>query len=155
MKGAFRRFAVLSASMSIVRRVREASAGKPKNTKAEFVRSLPVGLVTTVIDFGLLILLTEVFGVHYLISAGVGFLAGQTWSYVASVRWVFARFRARSHKTGFSTFLTLSGIGLFLTEILLWLAAEQFGMHYLIAKVGVSAVTSLALFFARKRFLFS
>jgi putative flippase GtrA len=129
--------------------------GKASSTRVEFLRFLPVGGVTTIIDFGLLILLTEAFGVHYLISAAVGFIAGQIWSYVICVKWIFARFSADNHVSGFTLFLMVSFIGLAITEFCLWYLTEQLELYYLFSKVVASGLSFLTLFFIRKRLLFS
>lgn len=129
--------------------------GKAKNTQVEFLRFLPVGGVTSLIDFGLLILLTEYAGLHYLLSGAIAFLAGQLWSYGMCVTWVFARRSHETHTSRFLKFLTLSLIGLAATELSLWYFTESAGLHYLLSKVITSAGTSLVLFVARKRLLFS
>jgi len=129
--------------------------GKAKNTQVEFLRSLPVGLMITIIDFGLLILLTEHFHVHYLTSAAVGFLAGQLWSYFMCVHWVFAKCSDDSHASRFMKFLLISLIGLAITEVFLWYFTEKAEVFYVFSKMGASAVSSLVLFVMRKKLLFS
>ncbi|HEY4489255.1 MAG TPA: GtrA family protein [Candidatus Paceibacterota bacterium] len=129
--------------------------GKAKNTRVEFLRFLPVGGVTSVIDFGILIILTEHFEVHYLLSAAVGFLAGQVWSYFMCVNWVFATCSVDGHTTRFGTFLLISMVGLAITEFFLWYFTEIAGLYYLLSKIIASAVAFLLLFFIRKKVLFS
>ena len=53
-----------------------------------------VGVIAFVIDYGLLALLTEAFGVNYLVSATISFTASVVFNYVASMRYVF------THKEG-------------------------------------------------------
>ena len=48
-----------------------------------------VGVIAFVIDYGLLALLTEAFGVNYLASATISFTASVVFNYVASMRYVF------------------------------------------------------------------
>ena len=134
---------------------RRLLTGRARNTQIEFLRFLPVGGVTTIIDFGLLILLTEYFGIHYLISAAIAFTAGQLWSYVMCVNWVFARCSADTHLFRFVKFMTISLIGLLITEAFLWYFTEQAGLHYLLSKVIASSVSFLTLFMVRKKLLFS
>ena len=45
-----------------------------------------VGVIAFVIDYGLMVLLTEVFGVNYLISATVSFIVSVTFNYFARGR---------------------------------------------------------------------
>jgi putative flippase GtrA len=135
--------------------IRTLILGKPAHTGIEFVRFLPVGAVTTVIDFGTLILLTEHFHVHYLLSAAIGFLLGQVWSYYMCINWIFAKSRITSHVSGFTYFIVLSVVGLVITELFLWFFTEQAGWYYIYSKILSSAVSFLTLFYVRKRFLFS
>lgn len=141
--------------MNIAARLYVASTERPKTAREEFVRFMLVGIVTTIIDFGLLVLLTEIFSVYYLFSATLGFVFSQTWAYIASVYWVYARFTAGSHANGFPAFLAISATGLLLTVIFLWTMTEQLGVFYFYAKIIASAATSLMMFFVRRKLLFS
>ncbi|HEY0010340.1 MAG TPA: GtrA family protein [Candidatus Paceibacterota bacterium] len=141
--------------MSFKGAIRRLSVGRPAHTGIEYLRFLPVSAVTSLIDFGVLILLTELASVHYLTSATIAFTAGQAWSYVVSVTWVFARMHARDHTHGFIMFLFLSCIGLVTTVFLLWVMTEHFGLYYLYSKIICSAITFQLLFVLRKKFLFS
>ena len=135
--------------------LRQHDTPRREGTRHEFLRSLPVSLVTSVIDFGLLILLTEAFGLHYLLSAAIAFVAGQVWAYVMAVTFVFSRFSPRSHAAGFSAFATLSLVGVAVSTALLWTITEQAGVHYVYAKLLTSWALFVLLFFVRKRLLFS
>lgn len=142
-------------SRGITTQILKSYTGRRSETTHEFIRLLPVAAVTSVIDFGLLILLTEAFGLHYLTSAAIAFLAGQVWSYVMSVKWVFTRFSAPSHYAAFPPYLVLSAAGLLFTEVFLWAMTEHGGLYYLYSKMVTSATCFILLFFARKRLLFS
>ena len=141
--------------MRIVQQAVSGLSGAPANTKIEFLRFLPVSIVTSIIDFGLLILLTEVGGVHYLMSAAIAFVAGQIWLYAMCVNWIFARLAAKNHASGFALFILLSLLALAATELIMWIATEDLGFYYILSKVVASALTSFSLFYVRKRVLFS
>lgn len=135
--------------------IRTLFVGKPAHTGIEFVRFLPVGVITTIVDFGALILLTEHFHVHYLLSAAIGFLLGQIWSYYMCINWIFAKSSITSHVSGFTYFIVLSTIGLAITEAFLLFFTEYAGLFYIYSKIMASAASFLTLFYVRKRFLFS
>lgn len=135
--------------------IRALFVGKPAHTGIEFVRFLPVGAVTTIVDFGALILLTEHFHVHYLLSAAIGFLLGQMWSYYMCITWIFAKSTITSHVSGFTYFMILSVIGLVITEVFLLFFTEYAGLFYIYSKIMASAASFLTLFYVRKKFLFS
>ena len=54
----------------------------------QFFRYFFVGGFAFVVDYGLLVLLTEVFGLHYLVSATISFIAGLVVNYLLSTSWV-------------------------------------------------------------------
>jgi putative flippase GtrA len=106
------------------------------------------------LDFGVLALLTELAGLHYLVSAAISFLAGTTLSYALSVAWVFDTRRVASKTTEYALFVLVGAVGLALNEGLLWLFTETIGLHYLVAKVAAATLIFGWNFGARKLLLF-
>ena len=93
-----------------------------------------VGVIAFVIDYGLLALLTEAFGVNYLVSATISFTASVVFNYAASMRYVFTHKEGMSRRREFAIFVVLSVIGLGLNNGCMWapppvilLAARQRG----------------------------
>ena len=114
----------------------------------ELVRFVFVGGISFAIDFGMLVLLQEVFGLKsvangVLISAAVAYGVGLAVHYLLSVFWVF---RGHHVKTGMdhlragSLFALTCGIGFLLTELGMWLGVQIFGWHYTIVKIGVTGI---------------
>ena len=106
------------------------------------------------LDFGILALLTEAAGLHYLASAAVAFLAGTTVSYVLSVVWVFDTRRVASKAAEYALFVLVGVVGLALNEGLLWAFTEALGLHYLVSKVVAATLIFGWNFGARKLLLF-
>ena len=106
------------------------------------------------LDFGILALLTEAAGLHYLASAAVAFLAGTTVSYVLSVVWVFDSRRVASKAAEYALFVLVGVVGLALNEGLLWVFTESLGLHYLVSKVIAATLIFGWNFGARKLLLF-
>jgi putative flippase GtrA len=106
------------------------------------------------LDFGVLALLTEVAGLHYLASAALSFLAGTTLSYWLSVRWVFDTRRVASKAAEYALFVLVGAVGLALNEGLLWLFTEAAGLHYLLSKAVAATIIFGGNFAARKLLLF-
>jgi putative flippase GtrA len=106
------------------------------------------------LDFGILALLTEVAGLHYLASAAVSFLAGTTVSYILSVVWVFDTRRVASKTAEYALFVLVGVVGLGLNEGLLWLFTEPLGLHYLVSKIVAATLIFGWNFGARKLLLF-
>ena len=109
-----------------------------------------VGAIAFVIDYGLLALLTEVFGIHYLVSATVSFTVSVIFNYLASMRYVFTHKEGMSRRREFVIFVTLSVIGLLINNACMWVGVEMFGWHYLIVKIGATFIVMIWNFVSRK-----
>ncbi len=60
-----------------------------KKLIAQFMKFGVVGVIAFIIDFGVMVFLTEVFAVPYLISTTIAFTVSVIFNYVASMRYVF------------------------------------------------------------------
>lgn len=110
-----------------------------------------VGVIATVIDFGILTILTEFFGVYYLTSAAVAFIIATIFNYAASMRYVFtSRFSEHEKKKEMLIFLVLSIIGLILNQLLMWAFVDIIGIFYVIAKVFSTIIVMGWNFVSRK-----
>ena len=112
-----------------------------------------VGVIAFVIDYGLLALLTEAFGVNYLVSATISFTASVVFNYVASMRYVFTHKEGMSRRREFIIFVVLSVIGLIINNACMWAGVELLHIHYLITKIGATAIVMVWNFVTRKIFL--
>ena len=120
---------------------------------AQFMKFGVVGVIAFVIDYGLLALLTEVFGVNYLVSATISFTVSVIFNYLASMRYVFTHKEDMSRRREFVIFVVLSVIGLSINNLCMWAGVELFGIHYLITKIVVTAIVMIWNFVTRKIFL--
>ncbi|MFR5091562.1 MAG: GtrA family protein [Adlercreutzia equolifaciens] len=79
---------------------------------AQFMKFGVVGVIAFVIDYGLMVALTELVGVNYLISATISFTVSVVFNYLASMRYVFTHKQGLSRRREFVIFVVLSVIGL-------------------------------------------
>ena len=79
-----------------------------KKLIAQFMKFGIVGVIAFVIDYGVMIFLTEVFGVPYLISTTISFVVSVIFNYFASMRFVFKRKDDMSRRREFIIFIVLS-----------------------------------------------
>ncbi len=112
-----------------------------------------VGVIAFVIDYGLMILLTEVFGVNYLLSTTISFVMSVIFNYLASMRFVFAHKKGMSRTREFVIFIVLSVVGLGLNDLLMWVGQSLLGVDYRITKIVVTAIVMVYNFVTRKIFL--
>ncbi len=124
-----------------------------KKLIAQFMKFGVVGVIAFCIDYGILALLTEVFGVNYLVSATISFTVSVVFNYVASMRYVFTHKEGMSKRREFVIFVVLSVIGLGINNLCMWAGVELFGIHYLITKIGATAIVMVWNFVTRKIFL--
>jgi putative flippase GtrA len=120
----------------------------------EFLRYFAASGIALGVDFGLLIFLTEVFGVHYLLSAAIGFSVGILIIYILSVTWVFRYRKHDSKHAEFVFFLAIGMFGLGLNEVMMWGATDGLGLHYQLSKVITTGFVFLSNFLLRKFLLF-
>lgn len=112
-----------------------------------------VGGVCFVIDYAIMVLLTEVAGVEYLLSCGISFTVSVIVNYLLSMRFVFERKDTLDRRVEFIIFVVMSIIGLGLTELLMWVFVDKAGVHYMISKIVVTAIVMVYNFITRKLFL--
>lgn len=124
-----------------------------KKLIAQFMKFGVVGVIAFCIDYGLLALLTEVFGVNYLLSATVSFTVSVIFNYLASMRYVFTHKEDMSRRREFVIFVVLSVVGLVINNACMWAGVELLSVHYLITKIFATAVVMVWNFVTRKIFL--
>lgn len=112
-----------------------------------------VGVLAFLIDYGLMVALTEFFGVPYLISNTISFIVSVVFNYLASMRYVFERRDDLSRHREFIIFVILSIIGLILNDLLMWVCVGLLFIDYRIAKFIVTFLVAIWNFVTRKIFL--
>ena len=123
-----------------------------KKLIAQFMKFGIVGVIAFVIDYGFMVLLTEVFGVPYLISTTVSFIISVIFNYFASMRFVFKRKDDMSRRE-FIIFVVLSVIGLVINDVFMWLMVDFLFIDYRISKIVVTFIVAVWNFVTRKIFL--
>ncbi len=120
----------------------------------QFVRYFFVGSFAFVVDFGLLYILTEYAGLHYLLSATLSFISGLLVNYIISCIWVFSNSKFKNRLVEFLFFAAIGVVGLLLNDALIWLFTDCIGTHYMFSKIVAAAIVYLWNFFARKYLVF-
>lgn len=125
-----------------------------KRLVQQFLKFSVVGVIAFVIDFGVMVVLTELADLPPVVSAGVSYCVSTVFNYVASMRYVFAHREGLSRTREFIIFVTLSVIGLGLNEAIMWLGGRLVGDEwYMLTKIFATALVMFWNFFSRKRWL--
>lgn len=112
-----------------------------------------VGGSAFVIDYLIMIGLTEIFGVNYLISSMISFCVSVIYNYILSVFWVFDVSGNRNKTQDLSVFMILSVIGLGINQLMMWIAVDKLHIFYMVSKIGATAIVMVYNFITRKIFL--
>mgnify|MGYP001169155076 FL=1 len=121
----------------------------------EFNRYTISSTFVFILDLLLLIILTEIFGIFYLFSAGISIIISFTINYFVNINWVFAD-RKYSGAPTLEYFLMIA-ISLFVSVInfiAIWFLSDILLFYYVFSKLIASALTFVLKFFLRKIILF-
>lgn len=127
-----------------------------RNLIEQFMKFGVVGIVAFFIDYGVLMLLSQGFGVDAVLSAGISFCVSVVFNYVASMRFVFTHRDDLSRSREFFIFIILSVIGLVINELIMLAGVAALGDSALTVTITKLVATVIVLvwnFFSRKKWL--
>jgi putative flippase GtrA len=127
---------------------------KSDRLTVHLLRAILSSNISFALDFGLLVLLTEVVHLHYLISNGIGFMAGTTLLYVLSIYWVFNRRAIKSRHLEYWVFILIGVAGVGFNEIIIWVFTEKVHVFYLYSKVIAGCTVFFWNFISRRYIIF-
>ncbi|OPX60506.1 MAG: GtrA-like protein [Methanobacterium sp. PtaB.Bin024] len=125
-----------------------------ESVQIQFFRYIFVGGAAFIVDFLSLFILTDYFGIYYIISAASAFILGLVTNYLLSIKWVFNKHNFDNKTIEFSLFAVIGIIGLALNEIFIWFFTSELGIYYLFSKIITAIIILFWNFFARKFTLF-
>ena len=100
-----------------------------------------------------MVLLKERLGIHYLISSTISFTVSVIVNYILSITFVFETDKSKNKVGEFVIFVCLSVIGLGINALCMWVAVEFIHIHYMLSKIGATAVVMVYNFVTRKIFI--
>jgi putative flippase GtrA len=109
--------------------------------------------VATLVDMGLLYVLTEYLELWYLYSAALSYLAGMVTNFTLNKTYNF-RNRSRRIAPQFGLFAGVALVGLVLNQVILYLLVSLVGIWYMYGKVITVCIVLLWSFSGHKRFTF-
>lgn len=119
----------------------------------QIVRFGFVGGTAFLIDAGILFVLTNYLGIHYLISGTISFVVSVIYNYILSIIWVFDANKERNKIQEVGVFIGLSVIGLGINQLCMWLFVDMVHIYYMLAKIIATAIVMVYNFITRKLFI--
>ena len=125
------------------------------NGVVQFFRYIFVGGVATIVDWGILVLLTECLTMQPLVAAVFAFVAGLITNFILSKLFVFkANVTKVTPAWEFLTYAFSGVIGLGLTEIIMFCCTAWLNWYYMLAKVIATGVVLIWNYLSRKILLY-
>jgi putative flippase GtrA len=124
--------------------------GRMRRLVWQFTRFLIVGLISFSVDYGVFVLLLNVFGVQYVLASTVSFSLSLVLNYVLTLKFVFEAKPGRNLVKEFLIYLGLNIIALGLNQLILVVTVSAFGASPLIGKLIATAVVLVYNFISRK-----
>ena len=126
-----------------------------KNGFLQFFRYVFVGGIATIVDWGVLFVLTDFAQIYHLISAIISFIAGLVVNFILSKLLVFKASKARVNAfMEFVSYAIIGVIGLGITELIMFLLTDKWTLHYMISKVIATIVVLAWNYIARKKIIY-
>lgn len=112
-----------------------------------------VGALSFIVDYLILYILVEYFGVYYLLSSAISFILSVGFNYICSIKFVFKKRKNISRIKEFIVFIILSTIGLLINQLIMWEMVEILNIYYMLSKIVATAIVMIWNFVSRKFFL--
>lgn len=119
----------------------------------QYCKFAAVGITSLMVDYGTMIFLTESTGLSYLKACAFSYTLSVFVNYFLSMKYVFHGREDLSRMKEASIFFVLSLIGLFLNQMLMWIAVDVFGIYYAAAKLLSTLIVTNYNFISRKKCL--
>ena len=116
----------------------------------EIIRFCFVGGVSFLMDYSLLYALTEFAGIYYLYSSAISFSVTVIFNYWLCVIYVFKGAKKQSPRQAIIFFAT-GAVGLLLNQFCMWLFVAIVGLHYMIAKIGATAIVTIWNYITKRK----
>lgn len=124
-----------------------------RETTVQFLKFAVVGIISFVVDWALLVALTELFSINYLVSTTISFVVSVALNYALSLKYVFPHRSDMSRTREFTIFAILSAIGLGLTDVCMFVGVTMLNIAYQAMKVIATFCVTWYNFFTRRKFL--
>ena len=123
---------------------------KIKSLVVQFAKFGVAVVFSFLIDYGLLIYLTEATNLEYFASSAISYTVSVLFNYILSLKFVFDVRNRRNRLWELMIFLILGAVGLGLTQMIMWVCVERLQLFYALAKIVSTLIVSTYNFISRK-----
>lgn len=127
-------------------------------TKKEIATLWRYGVGSTIsylINVAIIIIMTDLMGVHYLLSSIAGYASIVITSYIFSVTWIFTERKLASRRREFVAFTLITIFAMCMNLLSMWIFTDKFHWHYVVSNVSTNFLATLWGYIPKKLFLFS
>lgn len=100
-------------------------------------------------------LMTDVWGIHYLISSIVGYASIVISSYIFSVTWIFSERKISSRSKEFVAFTLITIFAIGMNMVSMWFFVDTLHWNYIAANITTNFLATIWGYIPKKIFLFS
>ena len=118
----------------------------------QLIKFAIVGVIATVVDFGVLMFLKELMHIDVLVASAVAFSVSVIANYILSMLFVFKGSENGKLKE-FIIFVALSIGGLLINQFIMWIGTENLTVYYIWVKIFACIFVPIYNFVTRKIFL--
>lgn len=120
----------------------------------QYAKFAAVGITSLAVDYIFMVFLTEntAFGLDYFQACAFSYTLSVFVNYFLSMKYVFHGREDMGKVKEASIFFMLSLIGLFLNQMIMWIAVEMFQIYYIVAKLLSTFLVTNYNFISRKKF---
>jgi putative flippase GtrA len=129
-----------------------------QKTRKELATIWRYGLGSTIsylINLLIIWIMTDMLGVHYLLSSIVGYASIVISSYIFSVTWIFTERKIASKGKEFVAFTLITVFAILMNLISMWFFTDYLGWYYIISNITTNFLATIWGYVPKKIFLFS
>ena len=119
----------------------------------QFCKFGVVGIISLLVDYGLMIGFVEVFAMDYFAACAFSYTSSVFVNYVLSMRYVFHGREDLSKTKEATIYFVLGLLGLLFNQAIMWFAVDLLGIYYTLAKLLSTLMVTGYNFISRKKFL--
>lgn len=116
----------------------------------QIIKFVIVGMLAFLIDYGIMVVLMDIFSVYYLFASTISFFISVIFNYICSMKFVFLGNKNGSKKKEFILFIVLSVLGLMINQIAMFVFVEKLSIIVKISKIFATGIVMIWNFVTRK-----